>query len=137
MATFTLSEAISLVEGYGEKVARHAAEYMSEYIRDNAKRGYATGALASSVTYEKRGADTWAVGPADGEVGVHPYAAYVDRGRGPVHAKNQSGRLHYKDPIYGNPENDFWMHPKSVREMKGIRFIAATKKHLEDIGVGL
>lgn len=134
MATFTLSEAISLIEGYGEKVARHAAEYMSEYIRDNAKQGYATGALASSVTYEKRGADTWAVGPADGEVGVHPYAAYVDQGRGEVHPRpsNKSGRLHYFDT-----KHNVWMHPTSVGPMKGITFIAATKKHLEDIGVGL
>lgn len=137
MATFTLSEAISRIEHYGDKVAQHAKEYMSEYIRDNAKKGYATGTLAGSVAVERRDESTWAVGPADGEVGVHPYATYVDKGRGPVHAKNPSGRLHYQDPIHGNPENDYWMHPKSVKKMDGINFIEATKKHLEDVGVGL
>lgn len=134
MATFTLSEAISHIEHYGEKVAQHAKTYMADYIRDNAKEGYATGALASSVQYEKRGDSTWAVGPAEGEVGVHPYAAYVDKGRGEVHPlpSNKSGRLHYFDT-----KHNVWMHPKSVGPMKGINFIEATKQHLEDIGIGL
>ena len=137
MATVTLSEAISLIEGYGDKVANMASSYMSEYIRSHATKGYATGKLAGSVAVEKRSADTWAVGPADGKVGDHPYAAYVDQGRGPVHAKNPSGRLHYQDPIYGNPANDFWMHPKSVDKMDGIHFIDATKDYIESTGIGL
>ena len=134
MATFTLSEAISHIKGYGEKVAQHATTYMAEYIRDNAKEGYATGALASSVRYEQRGESTWAVGPADGEVGVHPYGIYVDEGRGEVHPlpSNESGRLHYYDTKLGR-----WVHPKKVKPMKGIHYIAATKQYLENIGVGL
>lgn len=134
MATFTLSEAISRIKGYGDNVAQHAATYMAEYIRNNAKEGYATGALASSVQYERRGESTWAVGPADGEVGVHPYASYVDKGRGEVVPKkdNPTGRLHYYDTKLGK-----WLRPEKVKPMKGIHFIDATKKHLEDVGVGL
>ena len=134
MATLTLSEAISRIEGYGEKVAKTAQSYMSEYIRANARQGYATGALADSVAYEQRSEDTWAVAPADGKVGDHPYAYYVDKGRGEVHPKptNPTGRLHYYDPKIGA-----WVHPKQTAKMDGINFIEATKEYIEGLGVGL
>lgn len=134
MASVTLSEAISLIEGYGEKVAKAAESYMSEYIRVHAKQGYATGALADSVAHERRSEGTWAVGPADGAVGDHPYAIYVDEGRGEVHPLpgNKSGRLHYFDT-----KLNVWLSPEKTSEMKGIHFIEATKDYIEGLGVGL
>ena len=135
MAEFTLSEAISHIQHYGDKVAEAAAGYMSEYIRDNAKQGYATGALAASVAWERRSDNTWAVGPAEGgNVGTHPYASYVDQGRGEVHPlpSNKSGRLHYFDT-----KHNVWLSPEKTAKMDGIGFIEATKNHLNDLQIGL
>lgn len=135
MADVTLSEAISLIEGYGEKVAKAAASYMGEYIQSHARKGYATGTLAGSVRFERRSQDTWAVGPAEGEsVGDHPYAAYVDEGRGEVHPRpgNPTGRLHYFDT-----KLNVWLRPEKTAKMDGIHFIDATKTYLEELGVDL
>lgn len=126
MATFTLSEAISHIKGYGDKVAGIAQEYMSDYIEQHADKGYAEGNLKDSIKVTKIDDSTWAVGTD------YYYGVYVDKGRGPVHAKNPSGRLHYYDPVVGA-----WMHPKKVGPMKGIHFIDETRKHLESLNIGL
>lgn len=121
MATFTIGEAMSRIPKLLDKAAAEAKRYMVSYINEHADRGYATGELAGSIYVEKRGDSARAVGSAV------KHAKYVNKGRGPVKAKNPSGRLHYYDPVVGA-----WMHPKEVGPMSGINFIEATKTHLEN-----
>lgn len=132
MATYTINEMIAKIDGYLDKVANEARDYMSDYITKNAKEGYATGALAGSINVEKVSENTRSVGsdltnPKNG----HVYGNYVNDGRGVVTAKN-APRLKYYDTKLGR-----WIQTKSVKPMSGIHFIEATKKHLESTHIPL
>lgn len=135
MATFTLSEAISHIKGYGEKVAKTAAEIMQEEIASSTKK-HGKGALAKSVKYERRSESEWAVGPAGNgkSVGDHPYAAYVNYGRGPVHAK---GKDHGgADYLRFEIDNEVF-YRKRVGPAEENDFVGRTKDRLQALNIGL
>lgn len=126
MATYTINEMIARVDGYLDKVAGKAQEYMSDYIQKNATKGYATNTLSSSINVEtisknERSVGSGLVNDKSGFV----YGHAVDKGRGPVTAKN-APLLRYYDTKLGR-----WINTKSVKGMSGINFISETKKYLE------
>lgn len=132
MATLTLDESIRKIPALLDRVAKEAQEYMSDYIRKNADQGYQTGKLASSINIEPRGESARSVGSSLKSKSGFTYGLAVDEGRGPVTAKNPSGRLHYYDPKLGR-----WVHPKSVGPASGIGFIKATKNYIEGMNITL
>lgn len=133
MATLTLDESIAKIPRLLDRISEEAKTYMSDYIRKNADKGYQTGALASSIDIESRGESARSVGSSlKSASSGFVYGKAVDEGRGPVTAHNPSGRLHYYDPKLGK-----WVHPKSVKGMSGIGFIAATKNHIEGMNITL
>lgn len=131
MATYTIHEAISRLEGLLDRVAEDAQTYMKEYITQNANQGYQTGALAESIDIEPRGEDARSVGTSlKSKTSGQVYGAFVDKGRGPI--TKDPGFLQYYDPKFGR-----WVRTHHVNGMRGIGFIAATKRHLETTRFGL
>lgn len=129
MATVSIGEAMSLIDGILDKVAKEAETYMKDYIRKNTKD--ATGKLEGSIYNEARGSNARAIGSA------LDYAQFVDQGRGPVKAKHKTakggeGYLRFEIPRGGEV---FYRH--EVKEAKGIHFIDATAKHIESMAIKL
>lgn len=132
MATYTIDGLIAKIDGYLDKVAEEARTYMSGYITDHAKEGYATGALAASINVEKPSENIRSVGSSlRSERSGHVYGNYVDQGRGEVHAKS-APYLRYFDKKKGH-----WVRTKVAGPMTGINFVEATKNHLETTKIPL
>lgn len=132
MATYTIDEMIARIDGYLDKVADEAREYMSGYIQSHAKKGYATGALASSIDVVKVSDNSRSVGSGlVNDKNGFVYGHAVDKGRGVVTPKN-APVLRYYDTKLGR-----WINAKSVKGMSGINFVEATKKHLESTKIPL
>lgn len=127
MATYTIGEMISALDGLLDKVAEEAQSYMKGYIAQNANQGYQTGALAESIDIEPRGKLARSIGTSlKSKTSGRVYGEFVDKGRGPV--TKDPGLLQYYDPKLGR-----WVRTHHVNGMSGIGFIDATKEHLESM----
>lgn len=131
MATYTISQAMSLIKGYLDKVANEAHTYMGNYIQTHADNP--TGKLAGSLYNEKRGDSARAIGSR------LEYAKYANDGRGPVHADpaklkaNPKHRLHW---VYPRPNGQHYT-ALSVGPASGLHFIEKTKEYLETTHIPL
>lgn len=130
MATLTIAEAMQAIPNYLNRVTDEAKRFMAQYIRENAKEGYATGTLANSISKFEISANEIAVGTRLESKSGRVYGAFVDKGR-PAITKNK-GAMHYFDTKYGV---EVWT--KHVREQKGIGFIDATLDHMRSTHIGL
>lgn len=124
MATFTLNEAISKLEGFGEKVANEAAQIMKDEIVRNTKEG--TGKLAASVNVQPMGDGAWSVG-----TDLY-YAKYVNDGRGAVRPVNAKSLRWYSPRLSGNA-----VFSKYAGPADGIDFVGRTKGILENMKFNL
>lgn len=129
MATISIGEAMSLINGILDKVANEAEQYMKDYIDGHTKD--ATGALRDSIYNVKRGENARAIGSK------LSYAQYVNNGRGPVKAKHKTakggpGYLRFEIPRGGEV---FYRH--EVKAAKGIHFIEETAKHIGNMPIKL
>lgn len=120
MATFTISEAISRLEGLGEKVAREAEQIMKDEIIINTKEG--TGKLASSVNVKQVSSSTWSIG-----TDLY-YAKYVNDGRGPVRPVEKQALRWYSPRMSGNAVFSNYAGPT-----QGIDFTGKTVSALENM----
>lgn len=129
MASISIGEAMSLVNGILDNVAKEAETFMKGYIRDNTKD--ATGKLEASIYNVARGTDARAIGSK------LDYAKYVDEGRGPVKAKHTTakggpGYLRFEIPRGGEV-----FYRREVKKADGIHFIDETAKHIENMPIKL
>lgn len=124
MATFTISEALSKLEGFGERVANEAAQVMKDEIVRNAKEG--TGKLAASVNVKRLDESSWSVG-----TDLY-YAKYVNDGRGPVVPKKAKALRWYSPRLSGNAVFSQYAGPA-----EGIDFTGKTKAILENMKFNL
>lgn len=124
MATFTISEALSKLEGFGKKVADEAEQIMKDEIVRNTKEG--TGKLAASVDVKPLGGSAWSVG-----TNLY-YAKYVNDGRGPVVPKKAKALRWYSPRLSGNA-----VFSQKAGPAEGIDFTGKTKQALENMRFNL
>lgn len=124
MATFTISEALSKLEGFGRKVADEAEQIMKDEIIANTKEG--TGKLAASVDVKPIGDSAWSVGTE------LEYAKYVNDGRGPVFPVKAKALRWYSPRFSGNA-----IIRGSAGPAEGKHFVKKTKARLENMKFNL
>lgn len=124
MATISIGEAMSLIDGILDKTAKEAETFMKSYIDEHADKGYKTGALVNSIYNEARGTRARAIGSR-----LH-HAQFVDQGRREI--TKAPGYMQYYDTKLKR-----WVKTHHVNKMDGIHFIDETAKHIENTGIKL
>lgn len=111
-------ECLDAIEKECQKIASDATVYMRSKVKETCNSGFATGALAGSITNIETGKLSWKVGsPLD-------YASYVNDGRGPVRprAGNPWGKIYMKGL-------DIWRPVAGPAAAK--HFVEATKNAID------
>lgn len=112
------SEALEAIEKDCQSISRDATDYMRAKVKETCNKGFASGALAGSITNQRVAKWEWRVGsPLD-------YASYVNDGRGPVYPKpgNPWGKVYLKGL-------DIWRPAAGPAAAK--HFVEATKEAID------
>lgn len=124
MATLSLDEAMSAINGYLDKVAASAESYMKGYIKTHADNP--TGKLEGSINVRRISESARGVGSD-----LH-YAKFADEGRGPVHPVNKKA-LKWE---YPRPNGDIFIRA-SAGPAEGLHFIDKTAEFIEGEHISL